>query len=333
MLWRLIPMCVSVVAACLLVGCDNNDSPGPATAPTPVQGLDIDDIATSASADDIQGVRRTGSPPSPAGGPRITAAGNARIVNGGTLSVAVTSEAPISGVVMFIGGLTAGIVSESPGGLEGYYDIRFPSPRTSATVLLTFPQEIPVTQFDMQFAGVNASGAVGPYVGLTATVTEVGTGDVQVTLSWDADSDTDLHVVAPGGDEIYYARRQSPSGGELDLDSNAGCNIDGIRNENITWPVNSAPRGQYTVRVDYWSSCGVARTNYTVRVNNSGNVQIVTGFFTDSGDRGGLGSGRTVATFERTTGPAPVVISEARLLAESARYVGKLLIAKPSEKK
>ena len=57
------------------------------------------------------------------------------------------------------------------------------------------------------------------------------------------------------------------------------------------------------MRVDYWSSCNVAQTNYTVRVNNGGSVQIVSGSFTGTGDRGGAGSGRTVATFDRSTGP------------------------------
>jgi hypothetical protein len=247
------------------------------------------------------------------------------------MAVAIVSDAPISGVYIFVGGRTLGLVGEAPGGVEGYYEVRLPSPQTSATVLLTFPQEIPLDQFDLQFAGITSSGSVGPYVALTANVTSVGTGDVQVTLSWDADSDTDLHVVGPGGDEIYYGRRQSPSGGELDLDSNAGCTIDGIRNENITWPVGRAPRGQYTVRVDYWSACSVTRTNYTVRINNGGSVQIVTGFFTGSGDAGGAGSGRTVATFERTSGPAAVTVSQPTLL-ESARSVTKRLIVKPSEK-
>jgi uncharacterized protein YfaP (DUF2135 family) len=313
-----------------LFGCDS-DSNGPPASPTPVQELNIDALATSASAADVQGIRRQGLAPPSTNGPRVTATGNQRIVNGGTLAVAIASDAPISGVYIFVGGRTLGLVGEATGGIEGYYEVRLPSPQTSVSVLLTFPQEIPLTEFDLQFAGVSSSGAVGPYVGLTTSVTSVGTGDVQVTLSWDVDSDTDLHVVGPGDDEIYYGRRQSPSGGELDLDSNAGCNIDGIRNENITWPVGRAPRGQYIVRVDYWSACGVGRTNYTVRINNGGNVQIVTGFFSGSGDTGGAGSGRTVASFERTSGPAAVTITQPMLL-ESARSVTKRLIATPSEK-
>jgi hypothetical protein len=61
--------------------------------------------------------------------------------------------------------------------------------------------------------------------------------------------------------------------------------------------------------VDYWDSCDAERTNYTVRINNGGNVQIVTGFFTGPGDQGGRGDGRTVATFQRLTGPTRVGVT------------------------
>ena len=135
-------------------------------------------------------------------------------------------------------------------------------------------------------------------------------------------------AVAPGGEEVYYGRRQVPSGGELDLDSNAGCRADGVRNENITWPVGRAPRGRYTVRVDYWSNCSATRTNYTVLVNNGGSVQVVTGSFTGNGDRGGAGSGSTIATFDRTTGPA--VVAGQALSTGSAWEVTKTLFVAPA---
>jgi hypothetical protein len=65
------------------------------------------------------------------------------------------------------------------------------------------------------------------------------------------------------------------------------------------------------VRVDYWSSCDVGETNYTVRINNGGNVQIVTGTFTGEGDFGGAGSGVTVATFTRSGGSAATAVHTA----------------------
>jgi uncharacterized protein YfaP (DUF2135 family) len=89
---------------------------------------------------------------------------------------------------------------------------------------------------------------------------------VQVSLAWDAPTDVDLHVTDPANEEIYFANTTSASGGELDLDSNAACSIDNINNENITWPVNGAPNGTYTVELVYWSACTQAQTNYTVTV-------------------------------------------------------------------
>jgi hypothetical protein len=293
---------VLLTASSLLVACDRQSTVS--LSPSSVQSLSVQDIATSASAADSPGTRRDGTAPPSSGGPVITATGNQSVINGGTLLVTVRGESPFTSVYMFIGGKTLGLSSEAAGGIGGYYEMRLPAAQTSVPVLLTFPQTIPLSEFELLFAVANPSGVVGSYVGLTARTTSVGTGDVQVTLSWDTDSDVDLHVVDPAGEEIFYAQRRSASGGELDLDSNAGCAIDGVRNENITWPVGRAPRGQYTVRVDYWSNCAVSQTNFTVRINNAGSApQIVTGSFTGTGDLGGLGSGRTVGTFERQTGP------------------------------
>ena len=298
---RAINTCLAMAIVSLAVACSSDSTQNP-VSPSPVGNLSITDVAASAATADAQGERRNGSAPPGGSGPRITATGNRNVINGGTLAVSISGDAPYNRIYMFVGGRTLGLVGEFEGGIEGHYEMRLPSTQTSSTVLVSFPQEMPLDQIDLQFAVASPSGAVGPYSTLSTTVTRVGTGDIQVTLSWNADSDTDLHVVAPGGEEVYYARRQVPSGGELDLDSNAACSIDGVRNENITWPVGRAPRGSYTVRVDYWSSCGVARTNFTVRVISGGSVQVVTGDFTGTGDRGGAGSGRTVATFERTSG-------------------------------
>jgi uncharacterized protein YfaP (DUF2135 family) len=314
----------------LSAACSRDSSPLP-VAPAPSESLRLEDVAASASAADSSGVRRSGSAPASNGGPRVTVTGNQRVINGGTLAVSISADAPFDSVYMFVGGRTLGLVGEFGGGIQGYYEIRLPSPRTSTSVLLTFPQDIALEQFDLQFAVGSPSGAIGPYSTLSTQVMQVGTGDIQVTLSWDTDADVDLHVVAPGGEEIYYGRRQASTGGQLDLDSNAGCNRDGVRNENITWPVGRAPRGRYTVRVDYWSNCGATQTNYTVLVNNGGDVQVLTGSFTGSGDRGGAGSGRTVTTFERTSGTAAV--AGQALTAGAALDATKKLFVAPATAK
>jgi hypothetical protein len=135
-------------------------------------------------------------------------------------------------------------------------------------------------------------------------------GDVQVTVVWDAPSDVDLHVVEPSGEEIFYGHSGSATGGQLDVDSNAGCTIDGRQVENVRWP-GRAPGGSYTVRVDYWDACDVAQTNYHVTVRNGTAITTFTGSFTGEGDHGGEGSGVTITTFvhaadTRTAADGPV---------------------------
>ena len=286
----------------LFAACNGGSSDSP-LSPSDLQSLSLDNLVSSVSVAGTPGISSSGQAPSPAGGPVISVSGNQTVVNGGTLSVAITSAAPFQTVYMFAGSRTLGLTNDLPGGIDGYYQVRLPSVQTSATALLAFPQSVAIPEFELLFAVADLSGTIGPFARLSTNVTQVGTGDVQVTLSWDTDSDVDLHVIDPRGEEIYYANPRSASGGQLDLDSNAGCNIDRIRNENITWPTGRAPRGQYTVRVDYWSSCGVAQTNFTVRINSGGAVQLFTGSFTGGGDQGGQGSGRLITTFERLTGP------------------------------
>jgi uncharacterized protein YfaP (DUF2135 family) len=290
----------------LLLAC--NGGPDPLVSPSPVGTLTIDDIALSVTAPGVTGLRRDGAPPASSGGPEIFVTGNNAVVNGGTLAVEVSANAPFDTLYVAVNVPTEGVSNSAPAAIEGYFETRLPSTQMAASMLLSLPQDIPLGEFDLLFAVVSPDGAVGPYVPLHVNVIQVGTGDVQVTLSWDADSDVDLHVIDPNGEEVYYARQQVSSGGQLDLDSNAGCNIDGIRNENITWPAGTAPAGTYIVRVDYWDSCGVAATNYTVRINNGGNVEVVTGRFTGSGDQGGAGSGTTVTTFVRTSGSSTTTL-------------------------
>ena len=294
------PSAIFFAALLALSGCDSGHSP---VEPSNLTPLTVQTLVTSVEAAGVQATTRAGLPPRPSGGPTITVSGNSNVVNGGTLNAVVVSTTPFQTLYVYVGSKTVGLATEAAGGVDGYYELRLPSTQTTTTALLAFAQTIPLPEFELLFAVADASGRIGPFVGLSTTVTSVGTGDVQVTLSWDANADVDLHVVDPAGEEIYYAHRRSASGGELDLDSNAGCAIDGIRNENITWPVGQAPRGQYTVRVDYWSNCGVQQTNYTVRVNSAGSVQLFSGSFTGPGDQGGLGSGRPITTFQRSLGP------------------------------
>jgi hypothetical protein len=107
--------------------------------------------------------------------------------------------------------------------------------------------------------------------------TSVGTGDVQVTLTWQTNDDIDLYVTDPTGETVSYITEFVSSGGELDRDNKCGDLIIG-RPENIYWPQGGAPSGTYIVQVNYFGTCDIAHpVNWTVRVIVQGNVQTFTG--------------------------------------------------------
>jgi hypothetical protein len=85
----------------------------------------------------------------------------------------------------------------------------------------------------------------------------LGTGDVQVTLRWSSTADLDLAVNDPSGSQIDFENRTSPSGGQLDVDSNADCAAASTSPvENVFWPTGQAPDGQYRLTVTYYDVCG-----------------------------------------------------------------------------
>jgi hypothetical protein len=110
---------------------------------------------------------------------------------------------------------------------------------------------------------------------------DIGTGDVQVTLEWEGDADLDLHVVDPEGSEIYYSADTSPSGGQLDVDANVGCeDDDGVPGaiENVFWPSGGAPTGGYEVWVNgFDTDCVGGSQDYTLTIQVAGEQETHTG--------------------------------------------------------
>jgi len=92
--------------------------------------------------------------------------------------------------------------------------------------------------------------------------TDLGTGDLQVTLTWDTDlTDLDLYVLEPDGTWVYYS---NPVGTTASLDVD---DVDGFGPENIFVPPGSAAAGTYSTAVDLYSLHGVTSdTNATIRV-------------------------------------------------------------------
>jgi hypothetical protein len=277
MKWMRVVMVASVLT---LMSCDSDENTGPAAS-----GI-ASKITGVQTATGVTGTVKTGSVPEGTG-PALTVANALSVINGGTATVPITGAASFQRIAIAIDGI------------EDFYELFLPAGTTTAQLFITFAQSLPEGTLPLLIAAADANVNYGPKKSVTATVTKVGAGEVQISVSWDSPSDVDLHVITPSGDEIYYGN-QSAAGGTLDLDSNAGCSIDNVNNENVTWPSGASPSGTYTVLVDYWSSCDAPLTNYVVTINVAGRAsQVFQGNFNGDGDNGGAGSGRLIATFTK----------------------------------
>jgi hypothetical protein len=75
----------------------------------------------------------------------------------------------------------------------------------------------------------------------------VGQGALRVSMAFSVDSDFDLHVLTPGGDEIYYSQREG-GGGKLDVDQCISSCSGSAHVENVVFQNTPAP-GTYTAWV------------------------------------------------------------------------------------
>ena len=78
----------------------------------------------------------------------------------------------------------------------------------------------------------------------------VGAGELRFSMSWMDDTDIDLHVITPAGNEIYYAD-ESYDGGTLDVDDCVSgiCAVqDGAHVENVVFE-GTPMRGTY----EFWA--------------------------------------------------------------------------------
>lgn len=119
--------------------------------------------------------------------------------------------------------------------------------------------------------GTPDAPSVATWYTIRFDVVETNGGALQFALNWDTANDVDLLVRDPSGEIVFYGNRIGLSGGELDLDSNAGCTIDGVQNENVIWDVDQAPSGTYEVAVNLWSACAVTtRTVWRLTILEDG---------------------------------------------------------------
>jgi hypothetical protein len=135
---------------------------------------------------------------------------------------------------------------------------------------------------------------------------------VIASLTWDADADLDLSVIAPDGTQFGRSKRSLSVGGKvvarLDADGTVGCVADGRRMENFSWADVPPQVGSWSVYANLYDACGKAAVTYTLtlyqRVTNGDGtfalqpIKTIEGDFVRQQANGGGGSAVFVTSVE-----------------------------------
>ncbi|MCB0521668.1 MAG: hypothetical protein H6577_19810 [Lewinellaceae bacterium] len=211
--------------------------------------------------------RNNGDPPSSTFDPQ------APVVTGATPSQISSngSTVPLTFNYDNVNGNLAGCYAQVEGA-DTYFAIPY-NATSNESGFLSLPIGIPVNvdsgSFVVYFCVYDGNGLVSNPTTTTINVLRLGTGALQISLSWDTPTDQDLHVVDPSGYEIYYGDTYSSTGGQLDRDD-----LDGYGPENIFW-LSDAPDGKYEVSVDDYEGTFSPNTVY-VTVNGGGKSKTFT---------------------------------------------------------
>ena len=97
-------------------------------------------------------------------------------------------------------------------------------------------------------------------------------GDLRCSLSWFNFDDLDLRMIEPGGEEIFYGHKMSQlTGGNLDVDMNAGAGRTRNAVENICYPSRSKIReGLYRLYVNNFRQRETSDTGFDVEMEFNG---------------------------------------------------------------
>lgn len=163
-------------------------------------------------------------------------------------------------------------------GYSGYFEITQLTQSTIVSINPIINADVTVDEITVLISVEDENGSISSIYSFTINRIAVGTGVLQVSLTFDQNTDLDLYLVEPDGEVIFYGNRYSTNGGILDLDSNPGCWVDGVNNENITYDSESTiESGTYTVRVNNFADCVGTAVNYSVYVRYNGELVSTSG--------------------------------------------------------
>ena len=261
-------------------------APAPSSAFTPSVGpkskSSLRPSFNFSSATTINATYHSGSAPTGTGGPTASGEAGSTPLLGQPFRYSLVGSATFTKAYIWVDGV------------DGYWELDLPVAVQTVELVLQMTADAPAS-FSLQTA-LGTSGANGPAFTTAIQTVDLSTADIVATVKWTGASDVDLHVIDGKGQEVYYANPTTSEGGSLDLDSNAGCAIDNVNQETISWPQGKAPTGNYTVQVQYYDDCGVASSAYngTVKVKGQADKSF-NGTFT--GAAGANNPPATVATF------------------------------------
>ncbi len=189
-------------------------------------------------------------------------------------------------------------------GAAGFYEEPLAETATKGKLSLktSFPTQLAEGEIAIVASLLNANGQLSKKDTVFVKLERVGTGKLQISLSWDTETDQDLHIVTPAEERIWYRNKIGENGGALDRDDR-----DGHGPENVFWETD-APDGTYTIYVhDYEKSA--TENAFIITVNGLGTNEQFYGStrhgakekvttFTKEGDTISWGEEETVAEKE-----------------------------------
>ena len=240
-------LAILMTAALVLVGCSKDKEE------TFIDPSDIEALSQVLIMPD--GTDRTGgTPPASSVGTTVPIVDNPLNL----ITSSNGSTAPLEFSYNNINGNLGGCYIQIPG-TSTFFTVPYNS-NSGLSGTLAVPIGIPANVldgvFELNFCVYDNAGQVSNVVSTQVNVLQLGTGSLQISLSWNTPTDQDLYVADPLGETIYYSNTASSSGGQLDRDD-----TDGYGPENIFW-IDSAPDGEYQVSVNDYSNTSTSNTVY-----------------------------------------------------------------------
>lgn len=126
--------------------------------------------------------------------------------------------------------------------LSGGWEARFGDVRQIAAVeYLRFLGQVSATQLAEPQLAASRRDQLAQHL-------PVRTADLLVIMTWNTDNtDIDLHVLEPSGEDCYYGNRHTKAGGEMSTDVTQGFGPE-------MYFIEHAPRGSYRIRAHYFAS-------------------------------------------------------------------------------